>query len=83
MYVGGQYVGLGEGDVSDEVAKITDFILLKWDRFDALLRPHNRLFTTDLKNTIAELQGIYKASIALLVVRDVRRITQVERRVRR
>lgn len=62
MILSGQYVGLGEGDVSDEVAKITDFIRRKWDRFDYVLAPGNRRFTSDLKRTIAELQGIYKAN---------------------
>lgn len=62
MYVAGQYVGLGEGDVSDEVAKITDFIIRKWDRFDHVLIPGNRFYTSQLKLVVAELQGIYKAN---------------------
>lgn len=61
MKISGVYVGIGEGDESDEVAKITDFVIRKWDRFDASLTQHNRLFTSALKNAIAELQGIYKA----------------------
>lgn len=62
MRLNGVYVGLGEGDVSDEVASITDFIIRKWDRFDNVLTRGNRLFTTQLKLVIAELQGIYKAN---------------------
>jgi hypothetical protein len=59
MYLNGQYVGLGLGDVSDEVAKITNFILRKWDRFDSVLFENNRVFTAALRDTVAELQGIY------------------------
>jgi len=59
--VTGVYVGIGEGDQSDEVAKITDFVIRKWDRFDAVLVPGNPRFTPALKAAIAELQSIYKA----------------------
>jgi hypothetical protein len=62
VHVGGQWVGLGEGDVDDEVARITDFIIRKWDRFDTVLIPGNRWFTPSLTAVIAELQGIYKAN---------------------
>lgn len=59
MQINGQYVGLGVGDVSDEVAKITDFVIKRWDRFDAKLSPHDRHYTVALQEVIAELQGIY------------------------
>ena len=58
--VTGPYVGIGLGDVSDEVAKITDFVIRKWDRFDADLIPGNRTFTPQLQGAIAELQDIYR-----------------------
>lgn len=61
MRIGDAYVGIGLDDVSDEVAKITDFVIRKWDRFDAVLIPGNRVFTASLRDAIAELQGIYKA----------------------
>lgn len=61
MRIDGVYVGIGEGDESDEVAKITDFIIRKWDRFDPVLVSGNRRFTPEMRSTIAELQGIYKA----------------------
>lgn len=57
----GPYVGIGLDDESDEVAKITDFVIRKWDRFDATLTPGNRRFTAELQAAIAELQGIYQS----------------------
>lgn len=62
MYVGGVYVGIGQGDTSDEVARITNHILDKWDGFDHLLRRDDRVYTAALKGVIAELQRRYKAN---------------------
>ena len=57
VYLNGVYVGLGLGDSSDEIRKIKDFILRKWDRFDNQVSPGNG-FDQALSNIIAELQGI-------------------------
>lgn len=58
MRIGGAYVGLGEGDISDEVDKIKDFVRRKWDRFDATVGD-GPVFTPELAAVIVELQAIY------------------------
>jgi hypothetical protein len=56
----GPYVGIGLGDVSDEVTKIKDFIRGKWNRFDDTVG-EGPVFTQALEAIIKELQGIYAA----------------------
>lgn len=58
-YVGGQYVGLGEGDISDTVDQFKDFVRRKWDRFDNTVGD-GPVFTHALTGIVAELQNVYR-----------------------
>lgn len=55
----GNYVGIGLGDASDEVRKLKDFVLFKWNRFDDLVSA-GTVFDAAFQRIIAELQDIYK-----------------------
>lgn len=54
------YLGLGEGDNSDEIKKIVDYINRRFSRFRATL-PSQTYFGPELTAVIKELQGIYNS----------------------
>ena len=74
----GQYVGLGEGDFSSEVAEVTNFILRKWDRFDSVLVEGNWWFTPELTRVIRELQDIYISEGRLDPAKAIRGVVNLE-----